>query len=190
MYILKIPGWTWKHNFAAALDSVVESAFRGKGSTYSQIQLLENDLRDQRPPRAISWPEKDEQAAILGAPGESSQAMQRYVAFASAETGKAFYIPSRTLFLTGPPSSLFSALLHLHRWFFLQAIRENPGNPFEHPFAHSVKTVLESSHALIAALHTIYQYQPAITATFRAFWIHAYSAAVRRLFRVEEIALR
>jgi len=81
-------GWTWKHNFTAALDSVVERAFREKGATYSQIQLLENDLRAQPPPPAISWPEGDEQAAMLGAPGQSTCAVQRYMAMGSLITGR------------------------------------------------------------------------------------------------------
>jgi len=150
-------GWfTWKHNFTATLDSVVERAFREKGSTYSQIQLLENELRGQSPPPAIAWPEGDEQAAVLGAPEESSQAIQRYMVVGALET----------------------ALLHLHRWFFLQAIREMPQNPFEHPFGRSVKTVIQTSHALVTWLQTIYQYQPAITTVFRLCWTHAYSATM------------
>ncbi|KAF8575568.1 hypothetical protein K439DRAFT_732806 [Ramaria rubella] len=149
--------WTWKYNFATALDGVVERAFREKGTTYSQIQLLENDLRAQHPPPSIAWPESaSERAAVLSVPGDPGGPLQRFMARGSLET----------------------ALLHLHRWFFLQAIRETPQSPFDHPFAHSVKAVIEASHALIKALHDIYRYQPGPTANFRPFWTHTFSAAM------------
>jgi len=154
----------------------MERAFREKGSTYSQIQLLEHDLLSRSTPYALAWPDEEDQAAVLGAPGESAHAMQRCMALGALETGES---PLGLVFQFRLTDEFFLALLHLHRWFFLQAIRESPGNPFEHPFAHSVKTVVVTSHKLIRALRAIYIYQPAITAAFRPFWTHAYSAAVR-----------
>lgn len=71
-----------------------------------------------------------------------------------------------------------AGILHLNRWFFIQAIKEMPENPFEHPFSYSVRIVLESSHDLIEGLRDVYQYQPTITTSFRPFWTHAFSAAV------------
>jgi hypothetical protein len=32
-------------------------------------------------------------------------------------------------------------LLHLHRWFFMQAVREKPYDPLEHQYSYSVRTV-------------------------------------------------
>lgn len=101
--------------------------------------------------------------------------MQRFLTKASFETGNGALIIICTYF-----DSKTTALLHLHRWFFIQAIREKPDNPFDHPFGYSVKTVLDSSYALIEALHDIYQYQPTFAACFRPSWTHAFSAAVRR----------
>lgn len=173
-------GWTWKHDFTHALDSVVERAFREQGSTYSQIQLLENELLNQPTTFTLAWPDEEDQAAVLGAPGESAQAIRRYMAMSALETGEH---PLRVWSGDSVLIDRFLALLHLHRWFFLQAIREKPRNPFEHPFAHSVKTVIATSHKLIRALRVIYTYQPAITAAFRPFWTHAYSAAVRHVSR-------
>ncbi|KAF8513608.1 hypothetical protein JB92DRAFT_2922559 [Gautieria morchelliformis] len=150
-------GWfTWKHDFTAALDIVAEKAFREKGSTYSLIQLYEHELRVLTPPPSMAWPAESEKAVALGGSANPTRAMQRSLTKASFET----------------------ALLHLHRWFFVQAIREMPENPFDHPFSHSVKTVIDSSHALIETLHCIYQYQPTVTACFRPLWTHAFSAAM------------
>lgn len=83
-------GFTWKHEFIAALDSVVEKAFREKGSTYSQIQLYEQELRGLTPPPSIEWPTESgkERAALLGGNANSARAMQRFVTKASLETGE------------------------------------------------------------------------------------------------------
>lgn len=152
-------GWhTWKHRFTQALDSVVDRAFRDKGSTYSLIQQLNSELSNVPQPPAIEWPEDaTRRALVLGVPvGEHKRAMQRFLAKASIETG----------------------ILHLHRWFFLQVIRDNPGNPFEHLFASSVKTALEASCKLIRATHDIYRFQHVSAVAFRTLWTHAYSATM------------
>lgn len=84
----------WKHKFTEALDSVVDRAFREKGSTYSLIHQLNNELRNVPQPPAIEWPEDATlRAVVLGVPvGEHKRAMQRFLAKVSIETGKMHFI--------------------------------------------------------------------------------------------------
>ncbi|KIJ40914.1 hypothetical protein M422DRAFT_780572 [Sphaerobolus stellatus SS14] len=151
-------GWiTWKHIFTPALDRVVERAFRAeKGATYSQIQQLEQEIQTIPTPSAISWPKDEEKTTLLGGPRQQVTAMERYLANGSIET----------------------AFLHINLWFFRQAIRESPANPFDHPFAYSVRRVIESSIKLLDMLRDIYTYQPINTAVFRPAWTYSYSAAM------------
>jgi len=79
---------TWKHIFTPTLDRVVERAFREKGSTYSQIQQLEQEVQAIPPPPAITWPTEDAQKALLlSGPHNQSSAMIRYIANGSVESG-------------------------------------------------------------------------------------------------------
>lgn len=171
--LLSLAGFTYKHIFTAAVDSVVERAFREKGSTYSQMSLFDTELREVTPPPSLEWPTKNDIAARLGG-ADPTKALQIFVTKAAFETGIFFAFGYRIY----ASDWTIIALVHIHRWFFIQAIWEMPENPFDHPFGHSVKTILGSSHTFIEALHDTYQHQPTGTACFRPFWTHAFSAAV------------
>ncbi|GJJ06680.1 hypothetical protein Clacol_000875 [Clathrus columnatus] len=149
---------TWKHRYTLMLDSAVNKAFREKGSTYALIQQLDSELRNVYCPHSIEWPEDAAQrAAVLNLPPhDNTNAMQRYLAKAARETG----------------------ILHLHRWFFQQAIHDNTGNPFQHHFGFSVKATLKASSEIIRAKRDIYTFQRVNTITLRFLWLHTYSAAM------------
>ncbi|KAF8500605.1 hypothetical protein BU17DRAFT_72086 [Hysterangium stoloniferum] len=151
-------GWiTWKHVFTTVLDNTVERAFREKGATYSQFLVLESEIRRQSPPPWIDWPDDDgERMAVLSMPGESERAMQRFLAKGSFESG----------------------LLHMHRWFFLQTLRDQPSDPYDHPFGQSVRAVIDASHKLVHAVRDIYATQPVTATAFRPMWTHCYSAGM------------
>lgn len=87
------------------------------------------------------------------------------------------------------------ALLHLHRWFFMQAIRERHEDPLDHPYSFSVRTVYvdaffhgaylicsissyQSASAILSGLGTTYNHHPVIVSRCKTAWASAFSAAV------------
>ncbi|KAF8573766.1 hypothetical protein K439DRAFT_1665694 [Ramaria rubella] len=147
--------WAWKHDYTYLLNSVIDQAFRTKGTTYSQILTLDQKLRNHPIPSLLWWPTSQEALAekLSGSP---SIAMQRYMRLNLQE----------------------SSLLHLHRRFFMQAICTNPDDPLAHQFGHSVRAVFSSACAAVSGLCSIMQYQPDLVRRFSIAWSHGFSAAM------------
>jgi len=147
--------WAWKHEYSYLLNSVIDQAFRSKGTTYSLILTLDQKLRNHPTPSLLWWPtSQDALAEKLS--GSLPLAMQCYMRLNLQE----------------------SSLSHLHRRFFMQAIRANPDDPLQHQFGHSVRAVFSSACATISALCSIFQHQPNLTRRFPIAWSHGFSAAI------------
>ena len=69
-------------------------------------------------------------------------------------------------------------LLHLHRRFFMQALRANPTDPLQHQFGHSVRAAFASACAASSGFWSIYQVQPLLIRRFPIAWSNGFSAAV------------
>ncbi|KAF8517954.1 hypothetical protein BU17DRAFT_49227 [Hysterangium stoloniferum] len=150
-----IAWFAWKHDYTFLLNSVIDQAFRSKGTTYSQILTLDQKLRNHPIPSLLWWPLTPD---ILSEKLRHSPhlAMQRYMRLNMQE----------------------SSLLHLHRRFFMQAIRANPEDPLQHQFGYSVRAVFSSACATISGLISIYQAQPHLVCRFPIAWSHGFSAAI------------
>ncbi|GJJ11196.1 hypothetical protein Clacol_005428 [Clathrus columnatus] len=147
--------FAWKHDYTHLLHGVVEQAFRSKGTTYSQILTLDQKLRNHPAPSILWWPPSQE--ALLEKLRHSPPlAMQCYMRLNLQE----------------------SSLLHLHRRFFMQAIRANPTDPFQHHFGPSVRFVFSSACAMICGLWAIYHSHALVVRRFPIAWSHGFSAAI------------
>ncbi|KAF8519663.1 hypothetical protein JB92DRAFT_2808469 [Gautieria morchelliformis] len=151
----QVAWWAWKHDYTYLLNSVIDQAFRSKGTTYSQILTLDQKLRNHPIPPVLSWPRSPD-ALAEKLSGSTPLAMQCYMRLILQE----------------------SSLSHLHRRFFMQAIRTNPDDPLQHQFGHSVRAVFTSACATVSGLCSIFQHQPDITRRFPIAWSHGFSAAI------------
>lgn len=73
----------------------------------------------------------------------------------------------------------WSALLQLHRTFFIEAVSGfDEAFNRQHRYAPSVVAVFLSASRMIAAVHDLYKWAPTLTARFLGFWTNAFSSAV------------
>ncbi|KAF8517529.1 hypothetical protein BU17DRAFT_91655 [Hysterangium stoloniferum] len=142
----------WKQHFTDLVNTVADQAFRGKDVTYSRILALDKQLRNHHTPTALRWPAT--KGAMYQKLGRTRlTGMQCLARIVLQESG----------------------LLHLHRWFFIQAIREKPYDPLEHPYAFSVRTV---AYQILMALNTSYGHHPVLVSRCKTAWATAFSAAL------------
>lgn len=71
-----------------------------------------------------------------------------------------------------------SALLYIHRCFFVEAVSNFPANPMSSPFAPSFLAGYRNSCEYLGTLRSQFDLFPAETARFWALWAHGFSSAV------------
>ncbi|KAF8499931.1 hypothetical protein JB92DRAFT_3124774 [Gautieria morchelliformis] len=145
----------WKQHFTDVVNTVADQAFRAKDVTYSRILALEKQLRHHPTPVPLRWP-------------STKGAMYQ-------KLGRARLTGMQCL---GRIILQESSLLHLHRWFFMQAVREKPHDPLDHQYSYSVRTVYQSASAILMSLGTMYAYHPVLVSRCKTAWAHAFSAAL------------
>lgn len=75
-----------------------------------------------------------------------------------------------------------SALLHLHRQYFIRAVNAAEGfNVSTAKYAPSVLAVYTSCCNIIWTVYTLYRWEPELSARFSQFWSNCFSAAVSTL---------
>jgi len=145
----------WKQHFTDVVNSVADQAFRSKDVTYSRILALDKQLRHHPVPAPLRWPST--KGAIYQKLGRTRLTGMQCLARIILQE---------------------SALLHLHRWFFMQAIRERHEDPLDHPYSFSVRTVYQSASAILSGLGTTYNHHPVIVSRCKTAWASAFSAAL------------
>ncbi|KIJ44330.1 hypothetical protein M422DRAFT_30475 [Sphaerobolus stellatus SS14] len=145
----------WKQHFTDLVNTVADQAFRSKDVTYSKIMSLDKQLRHHSVPPALRWPST--KGAMYQKLGRNRLTGMQCLARIVLQE---------------------SALLHLHRWFFMQAVREKPLDPLEHPYSFSVRTVYQSASAVLMALSTMYGYHPVLVSRCKTAWAAAFSAGL------------
>ncbi|KAF8582323.1 hypothetical protein K439DRAFT_1635430 [Ramaria rubella] len=145
----------WKQHFTDVVNTVANQAFRAKDVTYSRILALDKQLRHHHTPASLRWPST--KGAMYQKLGRARLTGMQCLARIILQE---------------------SSLLHLHRWFFMQAVREKPFDPLEHQFAYSVRTVYQSASAILASLGSMYGYHPVLVSRCKTAWATAFSAAL------------
>ncbi|KAI6125436.1 fungal-specific transcription factor domain-containing protein [Pisolithus croceorrhizus] len=150
-------GWyNWKFRYAAScMSACVSHAFNTRQPTYPMVLELDRKIRNVVVPSHLQ--------ATPGALGvgcvwstDSAKAMQQYGA----------------LFLRE------SNLLHLHRGYFAQAIKEAPDDPLKHKFSPSVTAAYYSSRKLVSNLKSLYTVHPDPVGGQQWFWSSFFSSCV------------
>lgn len=128
-------GLGWKQHFTDLLNTVADQAFRSKDATYSRIMALDKQLRHHYTPAPLRWPTtKGAMYQKLGRTRVTGMQCLGRIVLQESSTHRSRPMRSCT-------DRTGAGLLHLHRWFFMQAVLEKPNDPLEHQFAHSVRTV-------------------------------------------------
>lgn len=130
-------GLGWKQHFTDVVNSVADQAFRAKDVTYSRILALDKQLRHHPTPAPLRWPST--KGAMYQKLGRTRlTGMQCLGRIILQESSKFDSISGSSC---AAYTILPEGLLHLHRWFFMKAVRENPYDPLDHQYSYSVRTV-------------------------------------------------
>ncbi|GJJ12360.1 hypothetical protein Clacol_006601 [Clathrus columnatus] len=132
----------WKQHFTDTVNTVADQAFRSKDVTYSRILALDKQLRHHYTPTALRWPST--KGAVYQKLGRNRLTGMQCLARSVLQE---------------------SALLHLHRWFFMQAVREKPFDPLEHPYSFSLTmgTLVVSAPTIPLAHPAMLEFEKACT---------------------------
>lgn len=130
-------GLGWKQHFTDVVNNVADQAFRAKDVTYSRILALDKQLRHHPTPSPLRWPST--RGAMYQKLGRTRLTGMQCLGRIILQESSAFYRVSGPSFVVYP--LLLQGLLHLHRWFFMKAVREKAFDPLDHQYSYSVRTV-------------------------------------------------
>lgn len=83
------------------------------------------------------------------------------------------------VFCWNKANNLETALLFLHRSFFVQALADSPWDPLRSPLRQSFLTAYHSATRILDASRTQFAHEPAVCARVFRIWTFAFCAAVR-----------
>lgn len=150
-------GWyNWKFRYVAScMSACVSHAFNTRQPSYPMVLELDRKIRNVVVPSHLQAPPGALEVACAWS-SDSEKAMQQYCA----------------LFLRE------SNLLHLHRGYFAQAIKESPDDPLKHKFSRSVTAAYHSSRQLVSNLKSLYTVHPGPVGRQQWFWSSFFSSCV------------
>ncbi|EMD39931.1 hypothetical protein CERSUDRAFT_112176 [Gelatoporia subvermispora B] len=141
----------WMNGFLVRLMApVLESVICTQPPSYSDVLGLDGKIRDFEVPLHLRMIDND------GLAPKHPLGMQQGMVLCSRET----------------------AILHLHRNYFTQALSVSEGFTVKHQYAPSVLATFSSSCNLIWAVTTCYRWEPDLVLRILMLWSNCFSAAV------------
>ncbi|OCH85576.1 hypothetical protein OBBRIDRAFT_891076 [Obba rivulosa] len=141
----------WINTFLVRLmEPVLETVISTQLPNYSDVLGLDGKIRDFEVPLHLRMIDND------GLAPKHPLGMQQGMVLCSRET----------------------AILHLHRNYFSQALSVSEGFTVKHQFAPSVLATFSSSCNLMWAVTTCYRWEPELTTRILMLWANCFSAAV------------
>ena len=172
--ILEVHSWT--RQYTVLLHSILNTAFGAKQPAYSVILSLDRRVRDFPIPAA--WRPVSDTAEGPAPPVPLELHMIRWISMSRKEMStyeKSCFCTHSTAYHVG-----FIALLHLHRPYFAQALKEMPSDLARHRYIPSVIAIYRSAWRLIEGLQIAWRRVPQVLTRFPLAWSQGLSAAVSR----------
>ena len=79
------------------------------------------------------------------------------------------------------PRHTFTAMMGIHRTFFIQALLDHPTNPLKSPYAPSFLAATRCASVVVKSFLYHCERAPSLYSRFWNMWTHAFTACVRKL---------
>jgi len=167
----------WKHRFSSQCLSVVhDQAFGTRPLSYKNFQDLHKKVMNWYIPPSLQVPGfggTKIHSPVTDQP-TVQLTMQRYTAFAIKEISLSFY----SVFIHESTYLCFPAIFYMHRGYFAQAIRENPGDPIGSRYSHSVLAAYNSATSFVNLVESLFNQHPSLTERMWFLFTHVFSCSV------------
>ena len=169
----------WQYSFLAqCIIPVLDAVIVPQPPSYSEILGLDSKIRNFDVPPSLQMIDND------GVAPNHPLAMQQGMTTCARETGASIM----SSFLSQTVLTIYcTALLQLHKSYFIQALLSNENFTVKHKYAPSVLAVYSSACNLIWAVRTLYLWEPELSTRFTIIWSNCFSAAVRDLLSTKTL---